>query len=131
MTTNRDAELTRLRPTIQANLDQKNISEAELFQNATLRPILKLQNGLLLQVFGHYLQKTKGSFFKLPAPKQLEFIANAIRSDQRLRNLLTGIIVGHFTEDEWQAYATNEPELSRRIADMLVQRLCDNFKPAG
>ncbi len=125
MITKRDNELTRLRPAIEANIDENPENSAGHFQNATLRPILKLQNELLLQVFKHYLQKSKGSFFQLAPPKQLEFIGNSIRSDLRFRNMLTGLIVGHFTEQEWEVFASMEPELTRRIADLLIQRLSD------
>jgi hypothetical protein len=122
---NRDTELAGLRPIVQANLAENHENSPGHFQNATLRPILKLQNELLLQMFKHYLQKSKGSFFQLTAPKQLEFIANSIRSDLRFRNMLTGTIIGHFTEQEWEVYAAQEQEITRRIADLLIQRLSD------
>jgi hypothetical protein len=125
MTSARNTELPLLRPAIQANLDENPVDSAGHFQNATLRPILKLQNELLLQMFRHYLQKTKGSFFQLPPPRQLEFIANSIRSDLRFRNLLTGVILGHFTESEMTVFTEQEQELTRRIADLLIQRLSD------
>jgi len=125
MTIERDNQLTTLRPSIEANIDENPENSPGHFQNVTLRPILKLQNGLLMQIFKHYLQKTKGSFFQLSPPKQLEFIANSIRSDLRFRNMLTGIVIGHFTEKEWEVFATQEQELTRRIADLLIQRLSD------
>lgn len=128
MTIKRDSELLKLRPTVPAIAEENPVGSAGHFQNATLRPILKLQNGLLLQAFKHYLQKTKGSFFQLAPPKQLEFIANSIRSDLRFRNMLVGIILGHFTEQEWEVFATHEQELTRRIADLLIQRLSDQME---
>ncbi len=127
MTIERNTDLPRLRPEIQANLDENPVGSPGHFQNATLRPILKLQNELLLQMFKHYLQKTKGSFFQLPPPRQLEFIANSIRSDLRFRNLLTGVVIGHFTETEWEVFAAQEQELTRRIADLLIQRFGDQM----
>ncbi|MBK9014408.1 MAG: glyoxalase [Saprospiraceae bacterium] len=127
ITTERNSELIRLRPSIQTNVDENPENSAGHFQNATLRPILKLQNELLLQMFKHYLQKSKGSFFQLAPPKQLEFIGNSVRSDLRFRNLLTGVIIGHFTESEWEVFATQESEITRRIADMLIQRFSDQI----
>lgn len=128
MTIKRDNQLTTLRPSIEANIDENPENSPGHFQNATLRPILKLQNGLLMQIFKHYLQKTKGSFFQLAPPKQLEFIANSIRSDLRFRNMLTGIVIGHFTEKEWAVFAQHEQELNRRIVDLLIQRLSDQVE---
>ena len=46
----------------------------EAFQNHTLRPILKIQNDLLVQVFINYAIKQKSVFFTLsPALKRLPF----------------------------------------------------------
>ena len=125
MTTNRDDEITSMRPSIEVNIEENLENTPGHFQNATLRPILKLQNELLLQMFKHYLEKLKGSFFQLSPDKQLDFIANSIRSDLRFRNLLTGVIIGHFTKNEWDVFAKQEQEITRRIADLLIQRLKD------
>ena len=125
MTTNRDDELTSLRPSIEVNIEENLENTPGHFQNTTLRPILKLQNELLLQMFKHYLEKLKGSFFQLSPDKQLDFIANSIRSDLRFRNMLTGVIIGHFTKNEWDVFAKQEQEITRRIADLLIQRLKD------
>lgn len=125
MIQDRNTGLRQLRPSIQANLDENPENSAGHFQNATLRPILKLQNELLLQLFRHYLHKSKGGFFQLARPEQLAFIANSIRRDQHFRNLLTGVIVGHFTEEEWAIFAPQEQELTKRIANLLIQRLSD------
>lgn len=131
MIKNRDNELTSLRPSIEVNLEENPENSPGHFQNVTLRPILKLQNELLLQMFKHYLEKLKGSFFQLAPAKQLDFIANSIRSDLRLRNLLTGVIIGHFTKNEWDVFATQEQEITRRIADLLIQRLKDQVDKLG
>ena len=125
MTTNRDDEITSMRPSIEVNIEENLENTPGHFQNATLRPILKLQNELLLQMFKHYLEKLKGSFFQLSPDKQLDFIANSIRSDLRFRNMLTGVIIGHFTKNEWDVFAKQEQEITRRIADLLIQRLKD------
>lgn len=123
--TNRDEQLTSMRPSIEVNLDENPENSPGHFQNATLRPILKSQNRLLLQIFRNYLQKVKANFKQLTPPKQQEFIANSIRNDLRLRNMLIGSIIGHFTEKEWEIFAQNEQELTRRIADLLIKRLSD------
>ena len=125
MTTNRDDEITSMRPSIEVNIEENLENTPGHFQNATLRPILKLQNELLLQMFKHYLEKLKGSFFQLSPDKQLDFISNSIRSDLRFRNMLTGVIISHFTKSEWEVFAKQEQEITRRIADLLIQRLKD------
>ena len=125
MTIERDNELLRLRPIIEAKVEDNPKNSPGHFQNVTLRPILKLQNELLLQIFRQYVQKRKSDFFQLPLQKRSDYISNSVRSDMRLRNLLTGVIIGQFTVEEWEVFAPQEQELTRRIADMLIERLND------
>ncbi len=101
------------------------VSEAERFQNAVLRPILKMQNELLIAVFRHFLEKRKIPFQRFSQQQRHEHIAHALRKDNRLRGLALGTVIGHFTPDEYAAFLTDEAELSRRITDMMVQRLQD------
>jgi hypothetical protein len=41
----------------------------------------------------------------------------------KLKNRLLGILIGHFTADEFVFFSQNEAELTRRMTDLLVQRL--------
>ena len=50
-----DNKKVSIRPVL--NLSSKSIDED--FQNRTLRPVLKLQNNTILQVFSHFSQKQK------------------------------------------------------------------------
>ena len=61
----RPNDLLRIRPQISKTIDYPNMGAEERFQNATLRPILKLQNPLLLAVFRNYIEKHKGVFYEL------------------------------------------------------------------
>jgi len=117
----RDQDLQNIRPAIETA--GTAVSEAEVFQNRTLRPILKLQNDLLLATFQHYAVKRKGKFFKLPEKMQLDYIEHSVRTDLKFKNRLVGMIVGHFTLEEWEQYLTQESEFTRRITEMIVQRL--------
>jgi hypothetical protein len=51
------------------------------------------------------------------------FITQTIKSDAKLKNRLLGTVIGHFTEEEFAFFADNEPELTRRMTDLLVQRI--------
>ena len=62
---NRHNDLLCIRPDIKKHQTFDNMSEEERFQNATLRPVLKLQNPLLLASFVNYANKHKGVFYKL------------------------------------------------------------------
>jgi len=120
---NRDQNILQLRPLI-PTISEKNItSSAELFQNKTLRPILKLQNDLLIAIFKQYTIQRKNIFPTLSEEKQLEYIENNIRKDLKFRSLLIGTIVGQFTLEEWDLYIQNENELRKRLVNMLVERV--------
>lgn len=122
----RDTALLTLRP--QINSDAITASSAEAFQNQTLRPVLKLQNDLLLSLFRHYLTKRKqlgpdARFAKLGAAEQEAYIDHTIRTDLKFRNLLVGTVIGQFTTAEWTAFLADESELTRRLGNMLTQRI--------
>ncbi|MEM6379495.1 MAG: glyoxalase [Bacteroidota bacterium] len=123
ITAMRDMAIKTLRPPIPTIIDENAVSSAELFQNRTLRPILKLQNELLIAIFKQYIIKRKDTFHKLNKVKKLEYIEHSIRKDLRFKNLLVGTIMGHFTNEEYKQFLANEKELTKRTTDLLVQRL--------
>lgn len=98
-------------------------SAEEQFQNATLRPILKLQNDLLIQIFINYCVKQKSTFFKLSVNKKLEYIEQNIQRDMKFRDYLKGIIIAFFTIEEYENYAKNASNLNKRIITMLIERI--------
>jgi hypothetical protein len=94
----------------------------EAFQNSTLRPILKFQNELLLQVFINYAVKQKGLFFTLSPDKMEKYIENVIQKDIKFRNALKGIIIGLFTVEEYSNYIKNSSSLNKRMMTLLIER---------
>ncbi|MEZ4932872.1 MAG: hypothetical protein R2788_12225 [Saprospiraceae bacterium] len=128
MQTNRDDQLSSIRPTLPNAEFNDDSSLAEQFQNETLRPILKFQNDILLHIFRQYFEQRKGVFYKLKHNQQKAYIEQAVQKDLRFRSLLTGVIVGHFTELEWEDYLGDEAELRRRMMTMLVKRVQDQMK---
>lgn len=98
-------------------------STEEKFQNRTLRPILKAQNDLLIQVFINYAFKQKNVFFELMPDKKMEYIENTILRDIKFRNALKGIIIGWFTLDEFAEYIKLSSNLNKRIMALIAERL--------
>ncbi len=98
-------------------------SEEEFFQNETLRPIMKLQNDLLVAVFQNYITSSKVDFKQISAEKRAHFIENAIKKDIKFQNFLKGIIIGLFTLEENTRYIHNSSALSKRITNLLVERI--------
>lgn len=100
-----------------------NSSAEETFQNATLRPILKLQNELLIAVFRNYITKYKGDFLSYSTDKKLHYIENAIQKDIKFRNSIKGMVIGLFSLKEYEAYIQNSSNLNKRMMSMVIERL--------
>jgi hypothetical protein len=100
-----------------------NSSTEEVFQNQTLRPILKLQNDLFIEVFRNYVVKQKNVFFSLSPEKKMTYIENVIQRDIKFRNSLKGMIIGLFTVQEYQEYILNSSNINKRMMNMLIERL--------
>lgn len=118
----RDIALLELRGEAIGTITSLSSSE-ELFQNKTLRPILKLQNDLFVMVFINYAVKQKNTFFDLAPEKKLAYIENTIQRDIKFRNSLKGIVIALFTSDEYEEYITNSSNLNKRMMNMLIERL--------
>jgi hypothetical protein len=85
---------------------------------------------LLVSLFRHYLVKRKqmgpdARFARMSHIEQETYIDHTIRTDLKFRNLLVGTIIGQFTSDEWTAFLADESELTRRLGNMLTQRIQD------
>jgi len=101
-------------------------SQEERFQNLTIRPILKLQNDLFVEVFKNYVSKHKNEFYAFSVEKKLQFIENAVQKDIKFRNSLKGMVIGLYTIDEYAEYVLNWSNLNKRMMTMLIERLKGN-----
>ena len=124
----RPNDLLSIRPEIKKTITFDSMNSDERFQNETLRPILKLQNPLLISVFTNYIKKRKGVFYDLSLEKKITYIENSLFKDQKFRSFLDGLIIGHFTIAEYQKYSLNSSSLNKRIINMLIKRLQDQVK---
>ena len=109
-----------MRPNIET---QPTDQPDEAFQNATLRPILKQQHPLLVEVMRHYLAKRKVRLEQVPAARRFEKVKELVTRDNRLRGLLFGMTIGRFRPEELAYYLDHEGEVNRRITNLLVERL--------
>lgn len=123
----RDQKILQQRPDIPTSKINDQMSAEEYFQNATLRPILKLQNDLFLLVFRNYITKHKNVFYDLSLEKKLQYIEQSIQKDIKFRNALKGMIIGLFTEKEYETYIQNSSALNKRMMNMLIVRLKDQI----
>ena len=119
----RTSSLLAIRPNIDTINKSLKTKDVEVFQNNVLRPILKFQNDLLLQIFIDYANQYKGVFFKLSDHEKLSYIQQALSTNQRLRSLILGTIVGLFAVEDFGFYKLNSSALNKRIITMTIQRL--------
>lgn len=126
--TDRSKNLNQIRPIISSALIYDTMSDDERFQNVTLRPVIKLQNELFIEVFKNYVDKHKNVFYELSLSKQLDYIENAIHKDMKFRNSLKGMVIGQFTIEEYEIYIKNSSALNKRMMNLVKERLVDHIQ---
>ena len=117
--------LVQLRPKL--DLPIENCTPVESFQNATLRPILKMLHDALVARLRHYFDKRNIQFETLPEEQKPLVVEKCVRGDQHFRQSLAGMVIGHFTAAELDFFLKNESELMRRTSDLVLQRLQSDY----
>ena len=124
---NRDHNIKALRPFIESIDLIRSVNEIELFQNEVIRPILKFQSELLVEIFSKHTRKLNTNYALLSISEREKHIASLLRKDLILRNLMIGSIMGLMTSEDIKIYYDNESELRKRIITMLEARLLDKI----
>ncbi|MEM9997896.1 MAG: hypothetical protein AAF809_09370 [Bacteroidota bacterium] len=127
---NRDAALLALRPTLPA---EERYAEAtpgvplrddlEAFQTRTLRPLLKLQNPLLLALVADHLARTTPGFPGFAPADQEAHLVRMLRQDARFKRTLYGFVAGLCTEPEFAFFLRHRAEVRRRMLALVTERL--------
>lgn len=125
---NRSSHLLKIRPVLHKAKVSSETSDEEYFQNITLRPVIKLQNSLLIEAFKNYIGKHKNKYYDLSLEGRLSYIETAIQKDIKFRNSLKGMIIGQFTIEEYQAYIQNSSALNKRMMNMVINRIKDQIQ---
>jgi hypothetical protein len=101
--------------------DQSTLEET--FQNQVLRPILKLQNELILAIFQNYMQTNKINLQAHAIENQRLIIANSIQKDLQFNNVLKGLVIGLFTIEEYEVYIQHTTAINKRIIQLIIERI--------
>jgi hypothetical protein len=118
--------MNRERPVIE-DLIKEHMSALELFQNQTLRPVIKMQHTLLIASFNSYKLKRKIDFSSLTEQKKRSKIKAVFVKDINHKNQTIGFIVGAFSLEEYAYYSLNASELNKRIIQIVIQRVQDSL----
>ncbi|MDO9594353.1 MAG: glyoxalase [Lutibacter sp.] len=115
------------RPIIEKAIVSTKMTEVEKFQNKTLRPIIKMKHELLIAYFNHYLASQKFDFQDFSDLKKIEFIERTFSKDSQCKNEIKGMIIGHFTLDEFSIYKNITKESNKRILSMAKERILNTL----
>ncbi|OAD44794.1 glyoxalase [Polaribacter atrinae] len=109
------------------DLIKEGTSEMEKFQNEVIRPVIKMQHNLLITSFKNYLLKRKVDFAVLPDKKKRSKVTAIYKTDNNYKNFTLGVIIGHFSTDEFTFYSDNASEINRRVLQITSQRIKDSI----
>lgn len=121
MKIDRDALFLQIRPEVE-NLPKK-LSEVDMFQERTIKPIIRLQNDLIIFGFKTFLNKSSSNFSSLSTAHQKTFITDRLKSDPALKNSFINYIVALFGMEELRFYTKNRLEIRKRIIELSINLL--------
>lgn len=119
----RDEVLVKIRPEV--SFTREGMTTEESFQNITLRPILKLQNELILSAFKLALHKSHPQYNVFNSTEQKRLIRTLLKMDSSIKTFLTNAVVALFTLNEMMFYNENKTAINKRITELLIKRIED------
>ena len=126
-TSSRDKSILKLRAEIPSIENLQTTTVVEVFQNNTLRPILKFQNDALIHTFLLDLKSKKQDLKTLNTKKRQLLIDTHFRTNLNLRQVLLGMVLALFSSDEMSFYNSVYKEMNKRIFSLLKARLKDQL----
>ncbi|MGB3543310.1 hypothetical protein [Rubrivirga sp.] len=120
--TERDRAVLEARPTVDAHPELAS-TDLEAFLHRTLRPVLKLQNDVLLALVANDVAKRVPGFASLGLEVQRDRLTAMLKTDSRLKRVLVGVVWGSLTTDELTFALEAEGEVRRRVMALLVERV--------
>ena len=115
------------RPFISDDIASNQTQDEEMFQNYTLRPIIKMRHNLFMRVLIQYFGQHKNEFYNLSSVQREDYIIHILGKDLALRNLLKGIVIGQFTDQEFETYCKMSIAINKRIIGVIKKRVLTNM----
>lgn len=101
------------------------------FLHATLRPVLKLQNELLLAAVVDFVRDHHIDLATADATTQQRLLIELLGRNTKLRYTVIGLVTALFTTTEYAYYRTQRPELNRRLLALAQQRVLGQAAAVG
>lgn len=124
MTFRSDAALLALRPILAVAPATGDATPGD-FLHHTLRPLLKLQNELLLAVVADFVRDHHVPLATAAPTDQQRQLTELLTRNVKLRYTVVGLISGLFTSAELDYYRQHRAELNRRLLELAVRRVLD------
>ncbi|MEM9896493.1 MAG: hypothetical protein AAF789_09005 [Bacteroidota bacterium] len=110
------------RPFIESIRRDLSVNDAEKLQNETIRPIVKKLHSLLMQHLAKSIA-SKGTDFKNYSPEQQRaYLEKFLTKDQSMINQIKGMILGHFSHEEFTLFYANRIETGKRMIAIVRKR---------
>ncbi len=116
-----------IRPKITIVSEEEYVPFSERFSNTTLRPIVTLQQHLLLAVFKRNAKSRKLILKNLSNQKLIAFVDTLLFKDGSFKQLILGLIVGQFTMDEYEQYSERIEDVDKLIIALVDELMHDNL----
>ena len=116
-----------IRPKITIVSEEEYVPFSERFSNTTLRPIVALQQQLLLAVFKQNAKSRKLILKNLSNQKLIAFVDTLLFKDGSFKQLILGLIVGQFTMDEYEQYSERIDDVDKLIIALVDELMHDNL----
>ena len=111
------------RPLIPNEAILDRTKELEKFQNITLRPIIKSLNDLLLVYFQNYISLKRFDLANSTTIEKEKFITTSFLKDNQFKNEIKGLVIGHFSVEEYNFYKNSAKDINKRILGIIKQRI--------
>jgi hypothetical protein len=115
----------QIRPKITSIVNDE-MKPDEIFQNNTIRPVVKLQHEIIFMRLNKTLSKS--DFTNLSESQKKMFIQTTLFKNIALRNEIIGMISGCFTNDEYDFYLLNYSSINKRIIKIIIERIISTLK---
>ncbi|UOG74495.1 hypothetical protein MTX78_20535 [Hymenobacter tibetensis] len=119
-----DTTLLALRPVVDTAPASGDATSGD-FLHHTLRPVLKLQNELLLAVVADFVRDHHVPLATASAVDQQRLLTELLTRNVKLRYTVIGLVSGLFTSAELEFYRQHRAELNRRLLELAVRRVQD------
>ena len=124
--TQRNQAVKALRSIIVTENIQTNPNQ--LFQDATLRPIIKFQHETIMALYHEYMVTNKINFDNLTSDQKERHIEQSLKKNQTLQALLKGVVIALFDEVELNFWVLNKEEVNKRIQQLTIKRIQSTFR---